>query len=294
MHPSITVRHFSVLLILVFMLGWHGRGEAAIVTVNTLTDNAAATCPATCSLRAAITAANAGDVIQFSGAVLGTITLNTTLGYLQITKNLTITGPGANNLAISGNDTILVMQVLSGVTATISGLRIRNGSNSFSGGIYNGGTLTLTRCTVSGNTGSLSGSGGIYNQGTLMLTGSTVSGNTGSFSGGIYNGRTLTLTYSTVSGNTGGVTGGTGGIRNWGTSTVTNSTVSGNTAPGTGGIDNQVTLTVTNSTVSGNTGGVIGGGINNVGALTVTNSTVSGNTAGSGGASTARVVRGVV
>jgi hypothetical protein len=48
------------------MLGWSVPGAAAVVTVNVLTDNTTDTCPATCSLRAALAAANAGDEIRFS------------------------------------------------------------------------------------------------------------------------------------------------------------------------------------------------------------------------------------
>src|SRR5438067_1633124 len=52
------------------------------------------------SLRAAVAAANPGDTIDF--AVSGTLTLTT--GEIAVTKDLTITGPGAGVLSISGND----------------------------------------------------------------------------------------------------------------------------------------------------------------------------------------------
>src|SRR6266571_4588720 len=83
-------------------------------------------------------------------------------------------------------------------------------STNTGGGIYNGGTLTLSNSTVSDNTvtGSNSIGGGIYNSSDMMLniSNSTVSGNTATGSnsdgGGIYNSGTLTLSNSTVSGNT--------------------------------------------------------------------------------------------
>src|SRR6266851_5817915 len=52
------------------------------------------------SLRQAIISAAAGDTIVFAAAVTGTIVLTT--GLLDINKNLTIQGPGANVLAVSG------------------------------------------------------------------------------------------------------------------------------------------------------------------------------------------------
>ena len=62
---------------------------------------------------------------------------------------------------------------------TVPSRAIRRASVSGNGGgIYNGGTLTLTNSTVSGNTAWATRGGGIYNSGTLTLTNSTVSGNT--------------------------------------------------------------------------------------------------------------------
>jgi hypothetical protein len=123
------------------------------------------------------------------------------------------------------------------------------------GGILNEGTLSLTNCTVSGNTTDIAG-GGIWNGATLTLANSTVSENIAGDGGGIYNNGTLTLTNSTVSGNTawaGGGLGGGEGVNLYSTSTLINSTVSGNTARSGegGGILNAGTLALINSTVSG-------------------------------------------
>src|SRR4051794_33323571 len=55
------------------------------------------------SLRAEIARANSKDTIVFAPALAGkTITL--TSGELDITRSLTIRGPGAGNLSISGGD----------------------------------------------------------------------------------------------------------------------------------------------------------------------------------------------
>ena len=61
------------------------------------------------SLRAAIAAAQSGDQIVFDGGLMGkTITL--TSGQLALTKSLDIEGPGAEELAVSGNHQSRVLQ----------------------------------------------------------------------------------------------------------------------------------------------------------------------------------------
>ena len=212
---------------------------------------------------------------------------------------------GGGKLTISGNEEHRVFSVPGWATVELVGLAVIEGfatgdpstEERQGGGIYNNGTLTLTNCTVSGNTavgGEGRGGGGVYNNGTLTLTNCTVSGNTAPYGGGILSAEgVLTLTNSTVSGNNarGGIVGIGGGILNFaGPLTLTNSTVSGNTAEDLGGgifnddgIPNNGTVTLTNSTVSGNTVGGAGGGILNHGTVTLTNSTVSGNTVGGAG-----------
>src|SRR5262249_31665131 len=59
------------------------------------------------------------------------------------------------------------------------------------GGLYNlNGTLTLTNCTVSGNSAGYDG-GGLWNNGTATLTDCTVSGNSAGKGGGLFNGVSL-------------------------------------------------------------------------------------------------------
>src|SRR2546426_10601307 len=143
------------------------------------------------------------------GHVVSPITL--TSGELAIGKNLTIQGPSANLLTISGNNASRVFDInASGVTVTLDGLTIANGKfGGDGGGIYNGGTLNVTNSTISGN--STSGSafsddfgGGIYNNGTLNVTNSTISGNSVSggnirLGGGIFNNvGTLNVANSTL------------------------------------------------------------------------------------------------
>jgi probable HAF family extracellular repeat protein len=82
------------------------------------------------------------------------------------------------------------------------------GYQALGGGVYNGGTMTLSRSTVTGNRAvgnpgePYSGQGGgIHNAGSLTITASTVDGNVGKLGGGIYNAGTLTVDNSTISGN---------------------------------------------------------------------------------------------
>ncbi len=199
------------------------------------------------SLRDAMANAASGDTINFSLAYPATITLASTL---SMNTSLTISGPGASNVAISGNNAVQVFSIGWGVPVTISGVTIENGNSSFGGGFENGGTLTLSNSTVSGN--SAFEFGGIYNYGTLTLSNSTVSGNSASYFGGISSYGTLTLSNSTVSGNSASYY---GGIFNDGTMTLSNSTVSGNSASFAGGIFNYGTLTAKNSIVANNSGG---------------------------------------
>jgi hypothetical protein len=144
------------------------------------------------SLRQALADANDGDTINFLG-VSGTITL--TSGELLVNKSITISGPGANTLAVNGNAASRVFHIASGKTVTISDLTVTNGNSANGGGgIYNDhATLTVSNTTLSGNSTTGTG-GGIYNNGSspgsaaLTVTNSTLSGNSAfGGGGGIYN-----------------------------------------------------------------------------------------------------------
>jgi hypothetical protein len=254
------------------------RVEAATFTVANLNDSGAG------SLRQAILDANlaaGADMIDFAAGLTGTITLMSALP--QITSDVTINGPGAAVVEVSGASSFQVFNIASGVTASISGLTISNGRSANGGGIANAGALTVTNSTFSGNSavGTGASGGGIDNNlGTVMITNSTFSGNSAFAGGGIANDEgTLTVTNSTLSGNSAG---GGGGISNvLGTVTITNSTISGNSANFGGGIANdEGTLTVTNSTLSGNSAASFGGGIISDGTDTFKNSIIANSPSG--------------
>ena len=81
--------------------------RARTITVTNTNDNGPG------SLRQALHDANDGDTINF--AVTGTITL--TSGGLPINKSITISGPGADQLSIDGNQAIVVFGVFFGKAA---------------------------------------------------------------------------------------------------------------------------------------------------------------------------------
>lgn len=284
-----------------------GLAQASTVTVTTTADSGPG------SLRQAIAQANSDDtiVIPILGPGLSTITL--TSGELDIDKNLTITGPGADRLAVSANHASTVFVVLM-CRCTIDGLGIIDGSSqddfggagiqnhygsltvrnctlsdnfsgSSGGGITSSGDLTVQNCTIANNVAQRQGGGILSHNGTLTVINSTLSGNFAVFSGGgirnggQWDGGTATVKDSTVNGNTAFWFGAGGGIDNGGTLTVINSTLNGNSAQWGAGIENWSTVTVNNSTLSGNLAQYASGIDNSYGTATVNNSTLSGNSA---------------
>ncbi len=216
------------------------------------------------SLREAIDYAETlggNQTITFTPGLTGSIALNGTELLLDQTGGtLTIQGPGANVLSISGNNQSRVFDIASGTTVNISGLTVEDGNeaSAFGGGILNAGTLTLTACSITGNM-AVQG-GGVQNTGTLTVFSSTFSGNSVQTSGAAINSEsgTTNLTDTTVSGNTSTFG---GAIRNGSSSgslTLTDSTVSGNSMlPGSGfggaGIESfSGQITLANTIVAGN------------------------------------------
>jgi predicted outer membrane repeat protein len=213
------------------------------------------------TLRAAITAAQSGDTINFAPGLNGqTITL--TSGELAINKSVTIAGPGASQLAISGNSSSYgtgsrVFDVTSqGATVTITGLTIENGyTTGDGGGIENRGNLTVSGVTFSDNVAGNDG-GAIDNRANLTMIGCTVGGDSplGPF------------------GNTALNDG--GAVENRGTALITASVFTNNQAF-VGIIENRGSLTVQGSAFDDNVG--LSGTLVNLGTLALSGSTFSEN-----------------
>ncbi|MFV2065776.1 MAG: SdrD B-like domain-containing protein [Pirellulales bacterium] len=248
------------------------------------------------SLRDAITAATAGETIDF--AVTGTIDL--TLGELTVDKDLIIDGPGAASLTIDAGDgldnifntgdgyRIFNIDVNSStkIDVELRGLTLTGGDvDGIGGAIRSRENLTLVDSVVRDNAAT-SLSGGIHNLGDLLtITRTTVSGNSSDRGGGIFSNGTTTITESALSGNTATRKG--GGIEAFGTLNIVQSTISGNTAGSLygGGIhtSGSGTTTISQSTISDNSAGSFGGGIYTGSDTIITQSTISGNTSGASG-----------
>jgi hypothetical protein len=247
------------------------------------------------------------DTILFAPNVTNTITL--TSGELALNVSVNIVGPGSSLLAVSGNNSSTVFDILGG-SVNISGLTIRNGRaagaggnteqdghDGRGGGIYNQGALVLTGCVIASNS-VVGGQGG--------PTDSNFAGNgaTG-WGGGIFSIGPLSLTdcvigYNMAVGGAGGQAGSGfaggagngqgGGISSVGSTLLTRcSFVADTAAGGAGG-------TATSGGYPGNGGQGYGGALYTDGVTTVTNCTFSGSSAlaGMGGGGSGSGVGGGV
>jgi len=142
-----TKHYILISLLALFLLG--GSSLFAVAATHTVTSTADTATPGT--LRYEIGNATAGDTIVFNLTYPAAITL--TNGVLTLNKNLTIFGPGVNNLTISGNNATRVFDITTG-TIIFSDLTIANGRltavNETGAGLRISGTsnVTLDRCAV--------------------------------------------------------------------------------------------------------------------------------------------------
>ena len=276
-----------------------------ILRVNSLDDHDDNTCgEADCTLREAIQRTNAARAagialnytINFAAGLTGTIMLKRELNQLEVHGGVTIAGPGARRLAVSGGTNVRVFYFSAPGESVISGLTIRDGNvfpsgdrgaSTEGGGILNAAKLTLNDChlvnndaagdnnTAAGGHGGTGRGGAIHNTGNLAL-------------------NRCTLADNSASGGAGGANPGFGGLRR-----------GGNGGSGLGGaISNSGTLTLNNCTVAGGRGtGAAGGqgseggdggtgvaGVYSIGNSVITATTISGNyaTAGAGGSGDVR------
>jgi predicted outer membrane repeat protein len=255
------------------------QAHAASFQVSNTNDSGAG------SLRDAITQANTAgtdDEITFAPGLSGLIRLTTGQLSIDAHQGLTITGPGRDVLAISGDanssnsadpgdSRIFSLTTSSGAGpgVTISGLTLTRG---FEPGGGNGGAvinqsgshLTLDNVAITDSKSNSSG-GGIYSVGDLTISHSTLSGNVAATGGALDQSAT---SYGP------------------GSATISDSQIANNQATSGGGIfSSGKYMTLTNSTVSGNTATNFGGGIASQSkyGLDVKGSTISGNSAETGG-----------
>jgi predicted outer membrane repeat protein len=239
----------GLLLILLYLAA--PRLYAATVIVTTTSDSGPG------SLRQAIADAAPGDTITFAADLSGqTILLRTTL---TLTKDVTLTGSTiATPITLSGNRTVRVLAVESGVNATLSALIIADGRSDQGGGLYNQGRTTLDHLHFTRNRAA--NGGGIYNLQQLIIDNSTFSTNRAPEDAWLFSDG--------------------GGIANRGYLQVSNSRFDKNEAASGGAIGSTTSLTITQSSFHQNRaiyGGAINAGGNNT--LLVNASVFIGNQA---------------
>jgi hypothetical protein len=211
-----------------------------------------------CTLWEAIDRANSspGSNVSFRAGVVGTITNRRQPAGLPINAAITISGPGARLLTVSGERVSRVFNVAPGLgIVAISGLVLTNGfapggpSGDSGGAIWNRSDLRLSYCTLNSSSAVLGGA--IYNDGRggdaratinscTVLLGSALRG------GAIYNDASsggskarLEIANSTLTDNSATATG--GAIHNNGNFggeaivILTSDTFSASTAPAGGG-----------------------------------------------------------
>lgn len=246
--------------------------STGIITVTTTNDEV--NIDSDCSLRDALQAAAVDAVVDGCPAGHGADVIilpqgiySLTLGQLEITGTVTISGSTTGPSILDGNQQSRVLYIDPGANVTLAYLDTRNGQaplgsccdDAQGGGTANSASTSLTHSALHSNADccDYGDGGGIANYGNALLTHSVVQGNHagsdaptpyatyGGSGGGIFNSGVLTVTSSTISGNQAGpgfysghggetphCTGGAGGgIANSGLLRVENSTITKN-APG--------------------------------------------------------------
>jgi hypothetical protein len=170
------------------------------------------------TLRYALTNAQDGDHIRFTGVTAGTTTIELTSALPQVSKSVTIEGNGvtltrsASWTTVDGASQLLVVYNSStAITVTISGIHFKDGRATNSGAaLYNGNeTVNLETCIFSGNqtSGSSAYGGAIQTGGIMNIKGCTFYNNSAAYRGGaikLLDYTILTLTGNLFYGNTAG------------------------------------------------------------------------------------------
>ncbi len=156
------------------------------------------------TLRQAINAANTNsavaDTITFDLGESATIKLDNTLPVIIDGASLIIDGD-QNQITVSGNDSVRVLEVSPGAQLDLKNLTVANGySSGYGGGIYNSGTLNVSNSTFSGNSANTGGgiNSNTNDPQTTTIENSTISSNSADFGGGVFNYNGLTTINSTT------------------------------------------------------------------------------------------------
>ncbi|HVP09555.1 MAG TPA: right-handed parallel beta-helix repeat-containing protein [Phycisphaerae bacterium] len=243
------------------------------------------------TIQAAIDAAQDGDeVVVMNGVYTGAGNKNLSLGGKAITVRSVSGDPATCIIDCQGSGRGFYFHNGETAASVVDGFTIRNGNNPAGAGVNcSGSGLTLSNCTISGNTGF---EGAVYcGTGSPTLTNCTISGNTASgqnCGAGVYcmgSQCSPTFTNCTISGNTGSGSYSGGGVVSvsYAVPTFTNCTIGWNTDTGTysgGGVwCSYSEATFINCTICGNTGANGGGGLSGCEASpTLISCRLAGNT----------------
>ncbi|MFA0833855.1 MAG: hypothetical protein ACC609_07590 [Methanobacterium formicicum] len=232
-----------------------------------------------------------GPKLTVQNAV-NTVTINGTVNVasgsyfekeIPLFNNVQITGAGSSNTFINAENEGIIFYVDQSVTATLSGITLKNGNFDVGGAIYNNGNLQLNDVTFQSNN-ALDSGGAVFNtkQGQLTVINCNFTGNTAPNGGGIYNYGTCTIQNSNFEFNT--ATQG-GSITNYGVLSVNNVVFNSNHALEMGGAlynSPRGDVTIDSSSFTKNNVTNIdsyGGAISSYGLLTVTGTILTNNMA---------------
>ncbi|MBX7055579.1 MAG: FG-GAP-like repeat-containing protein, partial [Pyrinomonadaceae bacterium] len=283
---------------LVLMGAVAALANAAELVVTNTADANDGVCNADCSLREAVAAANASptdDIITFDPTVFGiarTITLGGT--QLQAVNNgtLTINGPGAGLLTISGNNQSRILFLAVGARVTLTGIRVTGGRSTDGG---NGGgiltdtdaELTVNNAAFDGNVGPSGGGGGgaIGGIGRTTINNSAFNDNVAFGGGAVFIAlQPLAITNCNFTANRSTQNAGGAVFVFNAPATIGGSIFKANIGAGDGGgvYATQSAITISNSVFQNNRG-QDGGAIANSGNMTILGSLIEGNAAADAG-----------
>ncbi|GMU83856.1 MAG: hypothetical protein AMXMBFR47_37260 [Planctomycetota bacterium] len=261
------------------IVSWSIQMTPFLVVTNTQ-DGAPAPAGSLRAVVAAATAIGGGTEVRFAPEVTGTITLSQ--GAIAVSSSIAIRGPGANRLAVSGNNASRVLTIGTTGPVVLSDITIQDGRASGgtgnSGGAIqanSGARLSLERCIVrnSSVTANTSAQGGGISLGgsgaELHLTDCTFSGNSASaatagMGGAVYCASgPATVTNCTFAGNTAaaGTVGYGAALYSGAGATIRNSTFTANTSSGVGTATvyaSATAVTLGNTIIAGNQGAQTG------------------------------------
>ncbi len=185
------------------LIGPVTAGAAGTFNVTTTADTDDGACsPGNCSLRDAVTAADAVQGSSVINVPAGTYALTTPpengdAAELEISSQVTIKGAasagvnaaGADGTIIDGSHLGTVFHVQAGGSLTLEDLTIENGQGGMAGGVYAEADLTTSGVTIRDSTAGEGGSGGIYTSAKLTMDNTVVRGNSATGDhvvGGVY------------------------------------------------------------------------------------------------------------